>query len=176
VVVAHPDELGNVVGHAFDPVHHLGLELHRPRLTVDVWGLDVPYEPVRAPIEPDVQLERLHQAGDLRHQVLREDVLFQHLHVWFDQEPPVEGRDRRRQGEWLDEHLHAARRTTAGDGEVHAGVAEAAYRLEGALREDLVLRDERAVDVREEQPDRGWGLDGPIVPSVVGRLTTSDRA
>ena len=55
-----------------------------------------------------------------------------------------------------------ARRPAAGDGE-HRSPPRAGdmHGLDGAVGQDLVLGDERAVDVGEHDPDRwlGWAID-----------------
>ena len=70
----------------------------------------------------------------------------------------VEGGDGRFEVEGLDQHLHAAGRPAAGDGEEDAGVAQAAHGGDGLVGEDLVLGDQGAVDVGQEQADGRDGL------------------
>ena len=95
------------------------------------------------------------------HEVLGEDVLLEDRHVPVHHQAAVEGGDRRLEVERLDEHLHAAGRAAAGDGEEDAGVAQAVHGGDGVVGQDLVLGDQRPVHVGQEQAD-GLGGDVPL--------------
>ena len=70
-------------------------------------------------------------AGD---ELVRDDALLDDVMVGLDDEPAVEGRDRRRERERLDEHRHPARRPAARHREVDAGVVERVHGRDRARR------------------------------------------
>ena len=110
-------------------------------------------EPLGALIHPDAQRGRLEELDRRRDELLADDALLDHLHPGLDDETAVERRDRRPKRERLDEHRHAARRPPARHREVDPRVVQLVHRLDRAIGEHLLLRDERAVDVREQQLD-----------------------
>src|SRR6202012_3292300 len=95
-----------------------------------------------------------HELDKPRDQLLGENLLFDNGHVRTHDEPSVEGRDRRLQVERLDEHLHTAGGTSAGYGEQDPGPAQTPHGFQGPFGENLLLRHERAIDIREHQTDR----------------------
>ena len=72
---------------------------------------------------------------------------------WSTSRPPLKAAIGVSRCEGLDEHLHAARRAAAGDGEEDAGLAQAAHRGDGVVGQDLVLGDQRPVHVGQEEAD-----------------------
>ena len=87
--------------------------------------------PVGAAVDPDVEVERLHQLGHGDDEVFGDHLLLEDVHVPVDHEAAVEGGDGCLQVERIDEHLHALRGPAAGDGEQDAGVVEPVYGRDG---------------------------------------------
>ena len=170
VVVADADELDDTVGEAVDALHHLGVELDRPGFPVDVRALGVGDVPVRAAVEPDVEVEGPHVVGDRLDDVFGQRVLLQHLQVGFHDKAAVEGRNGRFEVERLHQHLHAPGRPATGHREEHTGLAQGAHGGDGVVGEDLVLGDQRSVDIGEEEADGRlcWSL-GPAWSVAMGR-------
>ena len=123
------------------------------RLPVDVRSIRVEHEPVGAPIHPNGEPERLDELDGRRDEIATDDALLDDLEVGLDDEPAVEGRNRRREREGLDEHRHAARRPPARHGEVDSGVVERVHGGDRARRQLLLFVDEGSVDVGEHEPD-----------------------
>ena len=145
-----------------------GVELDRPRLPVDVGSLGVRDVPVGAAVEPDVELERLHEVDDWSYEVLGDRSLLEGVHVPVDDDAAVEGGNGSLQVEGLDQHLHAPGRAAARDGEEDAGIVQPVDGVDGGLREHLVLGDEGPVHVRQEQADGlGVGLSSGV--AAMGR-------
>ncbi len=107
-----------------------------------------------------------------RDQVLGQRVLLHDLQVAVDHHAAVEGGDRRVDVERLEQHLHAAWRATAGQGEDDTGLAQGAHRRDGGVGEDLLPGDERAVHVGQEEADR---LARSSVDVVVSEPGSSER-
>ena len=76
----------------------------------------------------------------------------------IDDRAAVEGSDRERDRERLDQEAHADGRTAGDDGEADAGLMQLAHRALGGVGQGLVFRQQRAVDVGDDKRDAGhWG-------------------
>ena len=75
------------------------------------------------------------------------------LIVGRHEDPAVEGRDRRPQPQWIDQHRHAARRPAAGDGKRDAGGLQCLHGRISARGQHLVLGDEGAIHIGKHQRD-----------------------
>jgi len=129
------------------------LESHRVGLALDVRTVRVEDEPLVPPIHPRGQAEGLEEVERGSNEVLRDRALLEHLELRAHQEPAVERRDRCRERERLDEHRHPARGAAARHREQDSRFVQALYRLDRTRGQLLLLRDEGAVDVREDEPD-----------------------
>jgi hypothetical protein len=174
-VVADTDQFRDIAGEAVQTGHNLRLEPDRRGFLGHVRALRVRDIPVGAAVNPGVQAERLVQVGHGHHQFFGDHALLDHRHVRIDQYPAVERGDRGRDGQRLDEHGHAPRRTAAGDGEQDPGLAELVYGFDGPVGQDLVRGHERAVDVRQKQPDRTVHEVPPAVDPSTGTPGTAGR-
>lgn len=168
VVIADPDDLGGALLEPVEAGDERGRELHRPALAIHVRPLHVADVPVGTPVDPDAEAERLHQRDDRGHHLRGNDLLFDDGHIRVDDETTVEGGEFSGQRQGLDDHGHAAWWSPAGHREEDACVVELVDRADGAVGEDLVVRDQSAVDVGKKQADRG-GRHHASVSSGRGR-------
>jgi hypothetical protein len=109
---------------------------------------DIPFV---AAIDPNIERVR---ANDLDHpfdDFPLQHALLDHVQVFVHEHAAVEGGDRGAQLERLDQHLHAAGRTPAGDRKGDAGGAETPDGVERARSENLVVCDQRAIHVSQDQ-------------------------
>jgi hypothetical protein len=83
-----------------------------------------------------------------------EDTLLDYAEIWPNEESAVECRDWRREVEWFDQHLHPSWRPSTRYSEGDAGVAHFVHSGLRALRQDLVVRDERPIDIGQKKFDR----------------------
>ena len=80
--------------------------------------------------------------------------------------PPLKPAIGRAKPERLEQHGHAARRPAAGDGESDVGLVELAHRRPRALGDHLVRRDERPVDVGENESNSNFSVQMTTRPDV----------
>jgi hypothetical protein len=153
-VVAHADQFRDVAGKPVEAGHDLRLELHRPGFPGHMGALGVGHVPIRAAVDPGVEVEGPHEISQGHHKLLGEHTLLDHRHVTIYQQPAVEGGDRGLDVERLDQHRHAPRGPAAGDREQDPGLAEPMHCVDSPVGQHLVLRHQRAVDVGQKQPDR----------------------
>src|SRR5690349_813085 len=73
----------------------------------------------------------------------------------IDDRRAVEGADRQRQRQRLDEKFHAEGGTAGDDGEANSGRAQLLDRGLGGIGQPLVMGDQRAVDVGDNEFDAG---------------------
>jgi hypothetical protein len=150
---AHPDHLRDVVGELCVVLAHGRGELARRGFVGDVRAADVEHEPIDSLVAPDVEAVALEHLDDRGDELGGQRALLEDRHRGVDHEATVEPADRRREGERLDQHRHAAWRSSARDGEVDPCIAQLGHRGDRGCGEHLVRRDERAVDVGDHQPD-----------------------
>ena len=155
---------GQVVGNADDlhrvrqvviaeGLHHLGLELHGPRLARHVRGVLVADHPLIGGIDPGVQALVQDEFDCLLGGGGIEGVALDNAQIGVHQHPAIEAGDGGGQGQGLDQHLHAAWRPPAGDRQADPRRAQGLGRRLGPLGEDLVLGDQGAVHIRQHQAD-----------------------
>lgn len=145
-VVAHADQLGHAVRQAVVGVDGRRLELHRLDLACDVGALEWSTNQ-SAPRESHTSSRNeLSCSMIFATRSSGRDPLLDHLYVAVDDHAAVEGGDRRPQIERFDRHRHALGRP-AGQREQHTGVR----------------RDQRRVDVGQDEPDRRVGHPGRAV-------------
>ena len=73
------------------------------------------------------------------------------VEIGLNDHAAVEAGDRFGDFQRLDQHLHAPRRPPAGNPKQDAGIVQLLHRLDGARGENFVLRDQRAIDVGDDQ-------------------------
>src|SRR5262249_34584398 len=61
--------------------------------------------------------------------------------------------NRRIEPERFDKHRHALRRPSARNGKPHSRITQAMYGVAGAVRQNLLMSDERAINVGEQERD-----------------------
>ena len=153
MVVADADDLDDAGEHAVEGGYHGGLRLRRRRFAIDARGLTGPHVPVRRAVDPHVETVSLNGFHDRGHNVVGQPPLVEHGQIGEHDDAAVEGRHRHRQAQRLHQHPQAPRRPPAADGEDDAALAQPIHRLDRALGQQLVLRDQRAVDVSEHRRD-----------------------
>jgi hypothetical protein len=133
--------------------HDLGLELHRPSLTLDMGRGRITDQPVFFRIDPDVEAPIEQQRHGLSGGRGIEQMAFDHRQVGVDEDSAVEAGDWLGQGQGLDQHAHAAGRAAAGDGQGYAGLNQRRRRGHRGRRQHLVLGDQGAVHVGQQKAD-----------------------
>ncbi len=154
VVVADADDLDDSVEEAVVRGHHGGRKLDGRRFPLGVRGVGIGDVPLGGAVDPDVQTMRAHRLDHRWRDVRWDRPFVDDRHVGEDDDPAVEGGHRHRHAERLDQHPHAARRTSARDREQHPTFLQPLHRLNGAWGQHLVLRDEGAVDVCQHRGNR----------------------
>ena len=162
-VVAHADDLRDALGDPVEAVDDGRREAHRVGLFGDVRDVRVAQQPFGAAIQPHVELVFADQLDDRLDQPRIDRAFLDHRHVRPRVQAAVERRQRQRQLQRLDEHLHPARRAPARHGELHAGVFQRMHRRDRPVGQLLVVGHQRPVDVGEHELD----LHAAIIPRCV---------
>ncbi len=90
--------------------------------------------------------------------VAGKQLLGNRLEIGGNNHAAIKARDRLRDFQGLDQHLHAARRPAAGNPKQDAGIVQLLNCLDGAGSEDFVLGDERAIDIGDDEANSEiWG-------------------
>ena len=85
----------------------------------------------------------------------RDQMLFDRIQLRIDDRAAVEGADRKRDLQRLDQKSHADGRPAGGDGEADAGCMQPPHRGLGAFGQGLVLGQQGAVDIGDDEGDAG---------------------
>ncbi len=120
-------------------------------LVRDVFTIRVVDQPFVGGEEPDVGAELPEDLQRSFGGVRRDQVLLDRMHLGIDDRGAVERTDRQPERQRLDQEPHADRGAAGGDGEADAGLVQPLHRGLRALRQRLVLGQQRAVDVGDDQ-------------------------
>ena len=115
VIVAHAHNLGGPLQGIGEVVDDRGRELDRPGLALDVRGGRVTDQPFVATVDPDVETLLAHQVEGAPGRLGGDSALAADREVRRDIHPAIEAGDGGIEGERLDQHGHATRRTSARD-------------------------------------------------------------
>src|SRR5262245_19921329 len=112
-----------------------------------MWGFCRTNVPIRAAINPNIEIVCQKGINDVRHDVVGERTLVNHRKVGVHDHAAVECGHRYLQPERLNQHAHAARRSSAGDRKSDAALVKTSYGLNRTPGENLCLSNERTVNV-----------------------------
>src|SRR5215510_14373474 len=146
-IIADSDDLHDPAKQAVERGDYSRGELHGCRFAIHVWGLCRTDVPIRAAVNPNIETVCQKDTDDVRHNVVGQRTLIKYRKVWVHDHAAVECGHLRLQPERLNQHAHAARRSSAGDKKIDAALVEPSYGLNRTLGEDLRLRNERTVNV-----------------------------
>src|SRR5258708_16673518 len=119
-----------------------------PLLARDVRRIGVAHEPFGVRVEPNIETMTLDSLDYLlRHAGRQKFLVNNRLEIRLDQHSAIEGGERLREFQCIDQHGHAAGRTSAGNAELNSGFVQTLDGFRRTLRQDLFLRNERSVDV-----------------------------
>src|SRR5207249_5650001 len=131
-----------------------GRKLHCPFFAIDMRAMALAHEPIGAAINPNIKAVRFDGLHRRLYDVGLYNALLQQGEVWLDEHSAIKRRDRRRQGQRLDQHLHSSRRTAAGDSELDTSHAHLGDGGAGPFVKHLFVGQEGSIHVSEEQFDR----------------------
>ncbi len=90
----------------------------------------------------------------LRHSRWQKLLVNDRRKIGLNQHAAVERRQRLGEFQRIDQHGHAAGRSSARDTELNSRLAQTQDRVGRTLRQRLLLRDQRSIDIRYHHPDR----------------------
>src|SRR6266481_10173115 len=147
-IVTDADDFRHAAKESVKRFDHGRWTFYGPLLARDVRRIAVAHEPFRVRVEPNIEAMILDSLDYLlRHADRQKFLVNDRLQVRLDQHSAIEGGERLREFQCIDQHGHAAGRTSAGNAELNPGFVEALDSFGRTLREDLLLRNERSVDV-----------------------------
>src|SRR5262249_30305482 len=146
-VITDSDDLHDPGKQAVERGDYSGWELHGCRFAIHVWGFCGTDVPIRAAVNPNIETACQKGVDDVGYNVVGQQPLVNYRKVWVHYHAPVECGHRHLQPKGLNQHAHAARRSSAGDKKSDAALVEPSYGLNRTLGEDLRLRNERTVNV-----------------------------
>src|SRR6266404_1204835 len=147
-VVTYADDFRYAAKESVKRFDHGRRKFYGPLLARDVRRIGVAHEPFGVRVEPNTEAMTLDSLDYLlRHADRQKFLVNNRLEVRLDQHSAVEGGQRLREFQCIDQHGHAARRTSAGNAELDSSFVEALDGFDRTLRQDLFLRNERSVDV-----------------------------
>ena len=132
--------------------------LDRALFVRDVFAVGIARVPAVVAEQPDIDTERIeHVEAALRHR-RGDQMLLDRLEPGVDDRTAVEGADGKHDRKRLDQKAHADGRPAGDDGEADAGLVQSAHGCLCAIGQNLVLRQQGAVDVGNNKRDAGhWG-------------------
>src|SRR5262245_48717818 len=129
--------------------------LDRELLEADIFAVRIACQPLVAGEQPDVDAELFEQVDRTPGDIGRQEVLLDRLQLRVDDRAAVERAKRQRQRQRLDQEIHADGGAAGHDGEADTRRAQPADRSPGCVGQTLVLGDQRAVDVGNDEPYAG---------------------
>src|SRR5882757_8037999 len=107
-------------------------------------------------------------------------MLFDRLQLRIDDRAAVERADRQRDRQRLDQKTHPVRGPAGNDGESDAGLVQRAHGIPGAVSENLVLGQQRAVAIGNNKCNAGhwetrfsWRMMSSTMASTVASIDTA---
>src|SRR6267142_120888 len=147
-VVTDADDFRHAAKESVKRPDHGGRKFYGPLLARDVRRIGVAHEPFDVRVEPNIEAMTLDSLDYLLRHADRQKFLVNNgLEIRLDQHSAIEGGERLGDLQCIDQHGHAAGRTSAGNAELNSGFVEALDGFGRTLRQDLLLRNERSVDV-----------------------------
>src|SRR5436190_5143012 len=152
-IVTYADELGDVIRYPLKIRHNRWSELYRPFFPVDMRTMTLTHEPIVAAVDPCIEIMPRHRFHRRFDHIGLQDTLLNHRKIPADKHPAVKCRNWRSKPQWLNQHLHSARRASAGDGKFDADPPHAADGRASTISQDLVVGERCSVHIRQEQFD-----------------------
>src|SRR2546423_964955 len=153
-VVADTNDLRHIIHLSAEVRNNRGRKFYCPFLAIDMWPMTLADEPIDPAIDPNIEVVRFDYRDHRFHDVVLKHTLFDQAEIWPNEKSTVKRSDWRRECEWFDKHLHAARRPAARDSESDGVVSHFLHCGFCALGQHLIVRDECPIDISKKKFNR----------------------